>query len=148
MQPGAIAGAGIVIGAFFLLLGATGIVSRLARILPSTIAAGLQLGLGLSLAGLGVRIVGQLLGMAPPFLDFGLHLPQLIIPSWAQIEHQPDEHRRGRGARAKANVPGDAACAMAHQIAAEGCGEQVSETRCQSKVALRNRVYLVREKLP
>jgi sulfate permease, SulP family len=117
MQPGAIAGAGIVIGAFFLLIGATGIVSRLARILPSTIAAGLQLGLGLSLAGLGVRlmekqlwlgvvasafmlllmryrrapvalaavvagiIVGQLLGMAPPFphLDFGLHLPQLII---------------------------------------------------------------------
>jgi hypothetical protein len=39
MQPGAIAGAGIVIGAFFLLLGATGIVSRLARISPPTIAA-------------------------------------------------------------------------------------------------------------
>src|SRR5208282_1703238 len=103
MQPGAIAGAGIVIGAFFLLLGATGIVSRLARILPPTVAAGLQLGLGLPLAGLGVRliekqlwlgvvasafmlllmryrrapvalaavvagiIVGQLLGVAPPF---------------------------------------------------------------------------------
>jgi SulP family sulfate permease len=125
MQPGAIAGAGLVIGAFFLLIGATGVVSRLARILPPTIAAGLQLGLGLSLAGLGVRlmekqlwlgvvasafmlllmryrrapvalaaviagiIVGQLLGMAPPFphLDFGLHLPQLIIPSWSQIVH-------------------------------------------------------------
>jgi SulP family sulfate permease len=129
MQQGAIAGAGIVIGAFFLLIGlligATGVVSRLARILPGTIAAGLQLGLGLSLAGLGVRlmekqlwlgvvasafmlllmryrrapvalaaviagiIVGQLLGMAPPFprLDFGLHLPHLIIPSWVQIVH-------------------------------------------------------------
>ena len=57
MQPGAIAGAGIVIGTFFLLIGATGIVSRFARILPSTIAAGLQLGLGLSLAGLGVRLM-------------------------------------------------------------------------------------------
>ncbi len=57
MQPGAIAGAGIVIGAFFLLIGATGIVSRLARILPPTIAARLQLGLGLSLAGLGVRLM-------------------------------------------------------------------------------------------
>jgi sulfate permease, SulP family len=93
--------------------------------LPPTIAAGLQLGLGLSLAGLGVRlmekqlwlgvvawafmlllmryrrapvalaaviagiIVGQLLGMASPFphLDFGLHLPHLIIPSWVQIVH-------------------------------------------------------------
>jgi sulfate permease, SulP family len=125
MEPGAIAGAAVVIGAFFLLIGATGIVSRLARTLPATIAAGLQLGLGLSLAGLGVRlmekqlwlgivasgimlllmryrrvpvalaaviagiVVGQLLGMAPPFphLDFGLHLPQLTLPSWAQIVH-------------------------------------------------------------
>jgi sulfate permease, SulP family len=125
MQPGAVAGAGIVIGAFFLLIGTTGAVSRLARVLPTTIAAGLQLGLGLSLAGFGLRlmekqlwlgvvgsafmlllmryrrapvalaaviagiIVGQLLGMAPPFphLEFGLHLPQLIIPSWAQIVH-------------------------------------------------------------
>jgi hypothetical protein len=34
-------------------------------------------------------VVGQLLGMAPPFphLDFGLHLPQLTLPSWAQIVH-------------------------------------------------------------
>ena len=89
------------------------------------LAAGLQLGLGLSLAGLGVRlmekqlwlgivasafmlvlmryrrvpvalaaviagiVLGQLLGMAPPFphLDFGLHLPQLTLPSWAPIVH-------------------------------------------------------------
>jgi sulfate permease, SulP family len=125
MQPGAIAGAGLVIGAFFLLIGATGVVSRLARILPPTIAAGLQLGLGLSLAGLGVRLmekqlwlgviasafmllamrfrrlpialiaviagilIGQLFGLAPafPHLDFGLHLPPLIIPSWAEIVH-------------------------------------------------------------
>jgi sulfate permease, SulP family len=125
MEPGAIAGAGIVIGAFFLLIGATGLVSRIARILPATVAAGLQLGLGLSLAGLGVHlmekqlwlgvvisafmlllmrykrvpvalvavivgiIVGQVLGIAPPFphLDFGLHLPQLVVPSWTQIVH-------------------------------------------------------------
>jgi predicted benzoate:H+ symporter BenE len=125
MEPGAIAGAGIVIGAFFLLIGATGLVSRIARILPVTVAAGLQLGLGLSLAGLGVRlmekqlwlgviisafmlllmrykpapvalvavivgvIAGQVLDIAPPFphLDFGLHLPQLVVPSWTQIVH-------------------------------------------------------------
>jgi sulfate permease, SulP family len=47
MNPSAIAGAGLVIGAFFLLLGVTGIVGRIARVLPPTIAAGLQLGLGL-----------------------------------------------------------------------------------------------------
>jgi predicted benzoate:H+ symporter BenE len=125
MEPGAIAGAGIVIGAFFLLIGATGLVSRIARILPATVAAGLQLGLGLWLAGLGVRlmekqlwlgvvisalmlllmrykrapvalvavvvgiIVGQVLGIAAPFpvLDFGLHLPHLVVPTWAQILH-------------------------------------------------------------
>jgi predicted benzoate:H+ symporter BenE len=125
MNPAAIAGAGLVIGAFFLILGATGIVSRIARALPGTIAAGLQLGLGLSLAGLGIRLietqiwlglaisalmlglmryrrspaalvavlvgigVGQLLGIAPPLpaLDFGLHLPHLVVPSWPQILH-------------------------------------------------------------
>jgi SulP family sulfate permease len=66
MDPGAIAGAGLVIGAFFLLLGVTGIVSRIARVLPPTIAAGLQLGLGLSLGALGIRLMhGQVwLGVA------------------------------------------------------------------------------------
>jgi sulfate permease, SulP family len=57
MNPVAIAGAGIVIGAFFLILGLTGVVSRIARALPASIAAGLQLGLGLSLAGLGIRLI-------------------------------------------------------------------------------------------
>jgi predicted benzoate:H+ symporter BenE len=125
MDPAAIAGAGLVIGAFFLILGVTGVVSRLARALPGSIAAGLQLGLGLSLAGLGIRLietqiwlgvaisalmlglmryrrspvalvavlvgigVGQVFGIAPPFpaLDFGLHLPHLVIPTWAQVLH-------------------------------------------------------------
>jgi MFS superfamily sulfate permease-like transporter len=34
-------------------------------------------------------VVGQLLGIAPAFprLDFGLHLPPLVVPSWAQIVH-------------------------------------------------------------
>src|SRR3984957_11867751 len=57
MNPAAIAGAGLVIGAFFLALGMTGVVSRLARALPTSIAAGLQLGLGLSLGGLGLRLI-------------------------------------------------------------------------------------------
>jgi MFS superfamily sulfate permease-like transporter len=93
--------------------------------LPGSIASGLQLGLGLSLAGLGLRLmetqvwlgiaisglmlvlmrykrspaalvavvvgigVGQVLGLAPPFpaLQFGLHLPHLVIPTWAQVIH-------------------------------------------------------------
>ena len=125
MDPAAIAGAGLVIGAVFLILGITGIVSRLARALPASIAAGLQLGLGLSLGALGIRLietqiwlgvaisvlmiglmryrrspvalvavlsdigVGQALGITLPFpsLDFGVHLPHLVLPSWAQILH-------------------------------------------------------------
>jgi MFS superfamily sulfate permease-like transporter len=33
--------------------------------------------------------LGQILGIAPPFptFDFGLHLPHLVIPSWAQVLH-------------------------------------------------------------
>ncbi|HJU17757.1 MAG TPA: putative sulfate/molybdate transporter [Stellaceae bacterium] len=125
MQPAAIAGAGLVIGGFFLILGLTGVVSRLARALPGSIAAGLQLGLGLSLGVLGLRLIetqlwlglasaalmlalmrwerspaallavvagigaGQILGLAPPFpkLVFGLHLPHLVIPNWAEVVH-------------------------------------------------------------
>ncbi len=45
MTPGSVAGAGLVIGLFFLLAGASGLIGRLARILPATVAAGLQLGL-------------------------------------------------------------------------------------------------------
>lgn len=125
MNPAAIAGAGIVIGALFLVLGMAGVVSRLARILPSSIASGLQLGLGLSLGALGIRLmepglwlgvgmsvlmlglmrfprfpvaliavlvggaVGQAFALAPPLpsLDFGLHLPKLILPAWEDVWH-------------------------------------------------------------
>ena len=38
------------------------------------------------LVGIGV---GQIVGIAPPFpvLDFGLHLPYLVVPTWGQILH-------------------------------------------------------------
>jgi predicted benzoate:H+ symporter BenE len=55
--PGEVAGAGLVIGAFFLIAGLSGLVTRLARVIPAAVTAGVQLGLGLSLAVLGVRLV-------------------------------------------------------------------------------------------
>ncbi|HTJ01685.1 MAG TPA: putative sulfate/molybdate transporter [Methylovirgula sp.] len=123
LDPAAVAGAGLVIGAFFLIVGATGVIERLARVLPPTIAAGLQLGLGLSLAALGIRLIekdialgigiclvmlilmriprmpvalvavigsaafGIATGLSPPFphLDFGLHLPHFVWPTWKQV---------------------------------------------------------------
>lgn len=57
MSTGAIAGAGIVIGLFFLVAGASGIVGRIARIVPPAVASGLQLGLGVSLGALGTRMI-------------------------------------------------------------------------------------------
>ncbi len=74
MDPGAVAGAGLVIGGFFLVVGGTGLVGRLARALPPTVAAGLQLGLGLSLAALGIRLVEKdvWLGLAISALMIGL----------------------------------------------------------------------------
>ncbi len=59
MAPGEVAGAGLVIGAFFLVAGATGGVTRLARIVPRAVTAGIQLGLGASLAFLGLRLLAE-----------------------------------------------------------------------------------------
>lgn len=59
MAPAEVAGAGLVIGAVFLIAGASGLVTALARLIPPTVTAGVQVGLGLSLAALGVRLVQQ-----------------------------------------------------------------------------------------
>lgn len=67
MSPGAVEGAGMVIGLFFLIVGATGLISRIARIVPPTVASGLQLGLGLSLGALGIRMIGE-----QPWLGAGI----------------------------------------------------------------------------
>ena len=88
MTPGAVAGAGLVIGAFFLLAGATGLVGRIARALPPTVAAGLQLGLGLSLAGLGIRFIEKeaWLGVAMCVLMLGLmRVPRMPVALIAVI---------------------------------------------------------------
>lgn len=60
LGPGEIAAAGIVIGAVFLVLGITGAISRLARLVPQSVTAGLQLGLGLSMGWLGFTLMGEM----------------------------------------------------------------------------------------
>ena len=105
MDPAAIAGAGLVIGAVFLILGLTGVVSRLARALPGSIAAGLQLGLGLSLAGLGIRLIETQiwLGVAISALMLGLmryqRSPVALVAVLVGIGGRSD-------ARDRAAVPG------------------------------------------
>jgi MFS superfamily sulfate permease-like transporter len=88
MSPEAVAGAGLVIGAFFLIAGASGLVGRIARALPPTVAAGLQLGLGLSLAGLGIRYVEHQLWLGLGMCAFMLvmmRIPRLPVALIAVI---------------------------------------------------------------
>ncbi len=83
--PLQVAGAGIVIGAVFFLIGITGLVSRLAAAIPAAVAAGIQLGLGLSLAGLGLRLLqeqlwlGLLISVVTVILLGNQRLPAALV---------------------------------------------------------------------
>lgn len=50
IAPGGLAASGVMIGAVLLILGLTGWITRLARVVPQSVLAGLQLGLGIALA--------------------------------------------------------------------------------------------------
>lgn len=80
IAPGAIALSGIVIGVILLLLGASGLIDRIARLVPQSVLSGLQLGLGLALSWIALglmkdqMLVGVVsLGVAIIFLRFGKH---------------------------------------------------------------------------
>ncbi len=55
--PGEVAAAGIALGLILLVLAATGTIGWLARVIPQSVSAGLQLGLGLSMAVLGIELM-------------------------------------------------------------------------------------------
>lgn len=55
LSAGTLAGAGIVIGVAMLLLASTGLLSRLAVLVPKPVVRGLQLGLGITLATLSLK---------------------------------------------------------------------------------------------
>jgi predicted benzoate:H+ symporter BenE len=55
--PGEIAAAGILLGATLLVLALTGTIGWLARVIPQSVSAGLQLGLGISMGLLGLDLV-------------------------------------------------------------------------------------------
>jgi hypothetical protein len=66
LRPGEVAAAGIMIGVFLLVLGITGWIGRLARAIPQSVSAGLQLGLGLLMGMLGLKLIVE-----TPWLGFG-----------------------------------------------------------------------------
>lgn len=67
LTPGAVAASGLLLGMVLLVLGLSGAIDRLARVIPPSVVAGLQLGLGASFAWFGLEmIVGQ------PWLGLGI----------------------------------------------------------------------------
>jgi MFS superfamily sulfate permease-like transporter len=66
LRPGEVAGAGLILGMVLVGLGATGAIGRVARLIPQSVSAGLQLGLGLLMAVLGIDLM-----LKTPWLGFG-----------------------------------------------------------------------------
>lgn len=80
ISPASIALSGMLIGAALLLLGGTGVIDRIARLVPQSVLTGLQLGLGLGLAWIslglmaGQPLIGVVsLGLAAAALRLGTH---------------------------------------------------------------------------
>jgi MFS superfamily sulfate permease-like transporter len=66
LSPGEVAAAGIMTGVILLVLGITGWITRLAHAIPQSVSAGLQLGLGLLMGVLGLKLI-----LETPWLGFG-----------------------------------------------------------------------------
>lgn len=66
MTPASLAASGVMIGAVLLILGSTGWIDRLGRLVPQSVLAGLQLGLGVTLSLVALDLVGTapVLGVA------------------------------------------------------------------------------------
>ena len=67
LAPGAVAATGVILGVVLLLLAVTGLIDRLSKAIPQSVVAGLQLGLGLTLALLGFKLMLQI-----PWLGLGV----------------------------------------------------------------------------
>lgn len=77
LTPEATAAAGLLIGALLLVLGATGLIGRVARLIPQSVTAGLQLGLGITMGWLGLKMVAGEPWIGLPALALLLGLPRL-----------------------------------------------------------------------
>ena len=68
LTPGEVAIAGVMIGVVLLILGITGWIGKLARSIPQSVSAGLQLGLGLLIGVLGLALMLETLWIGFPAL--------------------------------------------------------------------------------
>ncbi|MDD3852185.1 MAG: putative sulfate/molybdate transporter [Syntrophomonadaceae bacterium] len=73
-SPAEVAAGGIAIGLILLLFGWSGMIGRIARLTPPGVVGGIQLGLGVSLAILGLKMIAT-----QPVLGFSCLLVMLIL---------------------------------------------------------------------
>jgi predicted benzoate:H+ symporter BenE len=81
LRPGEIAAAGMILGIVLVGLGATGAIGRVARLIPQSVSVGLQLGLGLLMGVLGLKLI-----VVTPWIGLG-SLALLFLLS--RIPHCP-----------------------------------------------------------
>ncbi|GAA0847813.1 putative sulfate/molybdate transporter [Marinobacter szutsaonensis] len=81
VSSGSLVASGVLIGAILLLLGSTGWINRVARLVPESVLSGLQLGLGLLLAymSLGLMATSLALGVVTLLL---LAITLKMFPNW------------------------------------------------------------------
>jgi predicted benzoate:H+ symporter BenE len=78
ISPAGLAASGVLIGAALLVLGLTGWITRLARIVPQSVLAGLQLGLGIALAVVSLDLMASAPLIAA--VTLGLVLALMAVP--------------------------------------------------------------------
>src|SRR5207253_3748317 len=74
LRSGEVAAAGMMLGLVLLVLGMTGWIGRLARMIPQSVSAELQLGLGLLMGVLGIKLV-----LETPWTGFGSLAALLLL---------------------------------------------------------------------
>jgi predicted benzoate:H+ symporter BenE len=76
ISPAALAASGVMIGIALLVLGLTGWITRLARVVPQSVLAGLQLGLGVALARVSLELMASapVIGIVTVAVLLGLQL--------------------------------------------------------------------------
>ena len=94
VSPTSIALSGILIGLVLILLGAGGLIDKIARLVPQSILSGLQLGLGLALGWIAIGLMQDAvplglvsLGLAVFCLRYGLHAAIVTLLVGALIGH-------------------------------------------------------------
>src|SRR5438045_5812010 len=105
LRPGEIAAAGLLMGALLFALGVTGAIGRVARFIPQSVSAGLQLGLGILMGVLGIGLV-----LKTPWLGFGAFALLLMLMRIPPSRTAHAGHGDAGGVeRGRGDLPGRAA---------------------------------------